>query len=136
MRRRSILGMFAAAPIAASVKAEELTTPSHDPPSSWVNSISPIRDVDEYDAASDAVKKAIMRRDAIRRLAKDGLLEDGKDFVSLESLNINSLKATSAVRKQQLQRDWRIKKKLDMADSSVERAIKLALIPEWMRRWC
>lgn len=92
-------------------------------------------DDDEYELEQDPVKRAMMRRKAIYNLYKEGALEDGDGWDEHESPNIVSLKATSLVRKAQLQREWRMKRKLLRADMHVERTIKQMLLPKWMHRW-
>lgn len=135
MRRRSILGMFAAAPVAAAVNPNPqiMDIPKVHAMASWSPPLSAFDD-DEYDLEQDPVKKVMMRRKALYDLYKEGALEDG-DWDEHESLNILSLKATSPVRKAQLQKEWRLKRRLLKADISVERTIKQMLLPKWMHRW-
>lgn len=135
MKRRSILGMFAAAPVAAAVNPnpEIMDIPKVHARASWSPPLSAFDD--EYDLEQDPVKKAMMRRKAIYELYKEGALEDGEGWDEHESLSIASLKATSPVRKAQLQREWRMKRKLLRADINVERTIKQMLLPKWMHRW-
>ena len=92
-------------------------------------------DEDEYELERDPVKRAMLRRKALYNLYKEGVIEDDEGWDSHESLNIMSLKATSPVRKAQLQIEWRMKKKLLRADMQVERTIKQMLLPKWMHRW-
>lgn len=136
MKRRSILGMFAAAPVAAAVKPnpEIMEIPKIYAGAAWSPPVSAFDD-DEYDLEQDPVKKAMMRRKALYDLYKEGALEDEEGWDSHESLNIVSLKATSPVRKAQLQKEWRMKKRLLRADMNVERTIKQMLLPKWMHRW-
>lgn len=139
MKRRSILGMFAAAPVAAAVNPnpEIMEIPkayAKAYPSSWSPPVSAFDD-DEYDLEQDPVKKAMMRRKALYDLYKEGAIEDDEGWDSNESLNIVSLKATSPVRKAQLQKEWRMKRRLLRADMHVERTIKQMIFPKWMHRW-
>jgi hypothetical protein len=136
MRRRSILGMFAAAPVAAAVNPNPqiMDIPKVHARASWSPPLSAFDD-DEYELEQDPVKRAMMRRKAIYNLYKEGALEDGDGWDEHESPNIVSLKATSLVRKAQLQREWRMKRKLLRADMHVERTIKQMLLPKWMHRW-
>lgn len=135
MIRRTLLGMFGAAPAAMVVKATPQTQ-------TYVPEVSmnPFPD-DPWKANEtiDAVERAKKNLSAVMWADSNGLNTVGPDPYDTMDAEIDSMRSWSKVAKARISRnryaEIRRKSFIDEAIKDVERQVKKSLAPEWIRRF-
>ena len=123
MIRRSILGMFAAAPVAAAMPSPPIsTTPSE---ANVLKSFIP----SYFDDYTNGIDNDVARLNVMKWRIDNGHWRDGTTAYQPECPNINSRRATSSVAREWLQAEYRKRKALERAQDNISRKVLARMMP-------